>query len=304
MLRKFADAGGKTFKFDKRNGSISKITPRKAAAEVGFNEFIFEGKPMSLEFRFEQYETAVAPLLKKITQERSTKFLSSTDRSQISEFIVLQSFRTEAFHRGFAPHLTRKEFGVQLQSALQNLDFIANFVRARPFLLMHTEASAPFWLGDSPVTLQRTDQASDAHQLGFDLPGVDVYFPLDPENALYLPCPMVAKEIVSGYLNAKRIHQEIRLATMQGKRHIFDGSEFVRITQRTLMNSQHLYEAVMSGTPIAASAENVENFNFLQLRGASSSVFSRLGDFSLAEIILKNSPNNRNVQRVTMQSIF
>jgi Protein of unknown function (DUF4238) len=304
MLRKYAESDGRVFKFEKLTGTVSKIPPKKAAAEVGFNEFETDGSHFSLEFRFEQSETAVAPILKKIIELQSTNFLTPVDRDQLAGFIVLQSLRTEAFHRGLSPHVPRKSFGSQLQSILESFEIIAHFVRSRPVLLMTTKFSAPFWLGDNPVTLQRTDQASEPHQLGFDVRGVDVYFPLDPKNSLYLPCPSVAAEITRGYVNAKRIHSEIRLAVAQGRRHLFDSSDFVRVTQRAMMNAKPIYDAITFGRPINAIAENVENFNFLQLRGASSFVFSNSSDFSLAKDILKKSPQYRTVQNVTMQPLF
>ena len=153
---------------------------------IDFNEFIIQGEEISFETRLEKIETKAARALRQIVEARSLAGLTIETKAHISEFIAAQSFRTEAFYKGFEGNPSREEFGVIVAELWRAAFLVAHEVRSRRWALMEICNDLVFYLGDHPIVLQFTEEPGNGKQLGFDIRGVEAYMPLSPKHALYI----------------------------------------------------------------------------------------------------------------------
>jgi len=291
LLKKFADTDGRVFRLDIHSNAVTKPPPKNAASSAGFNNFDIEGQVVSFEDRLEKVETKAAPVLKRIIEDRTLSGLSSIDRKNVAEFVAAQSFRTEAFYKGLENNPSRKDFG-QLFTQLWDSSFILSaLIEARQWALMIIEHDDVFYLGDQPVVLQRTFDLKNGINLGFDVQGVEVFMPLCPTCALYMPCRSVSDPLMASYEAAIDLHRTVRAAVMRG---VSGGSSELAMAQDAIRRGDPLYQAYTTGAPLKAKPENIENLNYLQCSWAHAAVYSNRRDFAFAKKVFSETPQFRS----------
>lgn len=294
LLKPFADADGRVYRLDIHTDRVSKPPPRKAASSPGFNDFEIEGEIVSFEDRLEKIETKAAPILKRIATARTIAGLGSKERKKVADFLVAQSFRTEAFYKGLQGSPFRAELGPLFKQLWESAFLLSARIEARRWALMVIVDDDVFYLGDQPVVLQRTRDQKDRSNLGFDVEGVEAFMPLSPKCALYLPCLSISEEIISRYNAAMALHRAVRTAVLRG---ISGGTVELIMAQDTIRRSHELYQAFTAGTPIKAQKEHIENLNYLQCSWAHAAVYSNRRDFVFARYVFKNSPQYRSTPK-------
>lgn len=247
LLKPFADVDGRVYRLDIQTDQISKPPPRKAASSSGFNDFQIEGEIVSFEARLEKIETKAAPVLKRITNARTLAGLTFKERKRVSDFIAVQSFRTEAFYKGLEGDLRRGQFGPLFQRLWESAFMLSAQIEARHWALMVIDGDGIFYLGDQPVVLQRTRDPKDGSNLGFDVEGVEAFMPLSPKCAVYLPCRSVSDEIIARYDAAMALHRAVRTAVFRG---VSGGTAELITAQDTVRKSHELYQAFTADSPI------------------------------------------------------
>jgi hypothetical protein len=296
LLRHFAD-GGRVYRLDIHTDEVTKPPPKYAASERGFNEFQKEGKLFSFEGRLQKIETKAAPIVKRVIGGRSLAGLSPTERRCVATFVAAQSFRTKAFYEGMADKPSREDFGTTLKHLWHSSVVVAHEIALRHWALMVIDTDEVFYLGDNPVVLQRTRNAKDGSNLGFDVEGVEAFLPLSPKCALYMPCRATSREIIERYDAAMSLHRVVRLAVFQG---VAGGGDELQAAQTTIRRSHHLYQAFTVGTPLAAAPANIENLNYLQCSWSNRAVYSDRKDFTFARRVFREHPEYRNTPRTSV----
>lgn len=298
LIKNFADRGGRVFSYDIHSGEITKPPPKLAASERGFNDFQIAGKMVTFEDQLEKIETAAAPLLKRILQERSLAGLSPTDRERMANFIAVQSFRTKAFYAGFIEKTERNAFATTLSSMMQSLPFSAAEIARRHWAVMVIESGRDtFYLGDNPVVLQRTDDPKNGVGLGFDVRGVEAFLPLSPTCALYMPCQATSKDRLARYDAAMELHRVVRSHALRG---LPGGGDELQTAQLVISQLNALYSALKTGAALPARSENVENLNYLQCSWAYTSIYSARRDFAFAQRVFRENPQYRSVPKTSL----
>jgi hypothetical protein len=297
LIKQFADADGRVYCLDIQTDEVTKPPPKYAASEIGFNEFEIDGELVSFEDRLEKIETKAAPILKRFIKARSLVGMTETDRKHVADFIAAQSFRTEAFYKGFGLRASRKEFGLVFAQLWRSAFITAHEIAGRCWALMVIEGHENFYLGDSPVVLQRTENPKDGGNLGFDVEGIEAFMPLSPKCALYMPCQFVSGQIVDGYNSALAMHRVVRSAAPQG---IPGGTEQLDLAQRVIRKSGPLYLALTTGVPLTAVSENVENLNYLQCSWAHAAIYSNDRQFGFARRVFRENPQYRTTPNTTL----
>lgn len=145
----------------------------------------------------------------------------------------------------------------------------AHFVE-KTWILLRTDRTRPFLIGDNPITLQNQRDFGPRGNLGLAVPGIEIYVPLSPSLALAFWCPS---------------HESA----------IRDAASRLRLLPGP---AQNILTAIDAGRPLAFAPENVENFNSLQIRYAERYVFSSLDDFSLARDMIATHPETRTGPRI------
>ena len=301
LLKNFAVADGRVYRLNVADDKITKLSPKQAAARPNFNVLMANGDPTSFESKFEALETAAARPLAEILKRQSLAFLSQAQRIAIARFVAAQSFRTEAYRLGFQSGLINSDIGTAIGSMLTDIDQLAGLLALRKWvLLIAKEGGNPFYLGDNPVVLQNTERPGEAGELGLDMDGIEAFLPLSPLCALYMICPKIGGEIIGGYRNALRIVVAELAGIELGD---FDVKSAASIARRTLQSAGQLYRAITNGLALEASAENIENLNYLQCAWASSGIFSNHADFTFAMRVFRDNPQYREVMRVRLHAI-
>jgi hypothetical protein len=217
LIRYFADKDGRVFCFDTRTDAVTKLPPRRAASEDGFNNFLIDGETVSFEDKLETLETSAAPIIKRMIEGRTLGRLTPKDRQRIAEFMAAQSFRTKAFYEGMASKPGRHEFGPIFDQLWQSLFIAAGEITKRHWALMVIASDEVFYLGDNPVVFQWTEKPGAGGSLGFDVEGVEAFLPLSPKCALYMPCRATSAQILEGYESARELNRAVRTAALRGQ---------------------------------------------------------------------------------------
>ncbi len=298
LLKSFADADGRVYRFDIQTDQVSKPPPRKAASGPAFNDFTIEGEIVSFEGRLEKVETRAAPVLKRISDARALTGLTPKDRKKVSDFVATQSFRTEAFYKGLGNGIPRNDFGPLFKRLWESAFILSARIEARHWALMVIEEDDDvFYLGDQPVVLQRTREPKDGSNLGFDVERVEAFLPLSPKCALYLPCRSVSEEIIARYYAAMDLCRTVRTAAVPD---ISGGAGELTTAQDTVRRSHELYQAFAAGSPIKAQKPHIDNLNYLQCSWAHAAVYSNQRDFAFARSVFGNSPQYRSSPKVRL----
>ncbi|MEP6785916.1 MAG: DUF4238 domain-containing protein [Sphingomonadales bacterium] len=298
LLRNFVDSDGKAFSFGIQNDEHKKRPPKQIAGRANFNELMVGGHPTSFEDRFESLETAAAPVVKKIIQAVALTGISENERLALARFIISQSFRTDAYRTGLAMNGQSISIGDHLAGMWGSIEPLSKYLLARRWALMVIEDNSVFYLGDNPVVLQSTEHPGKAMELGFDVAGTEVFMPLSPKQALYLPCSTIAAEILNGYKYAANIMMSSAFSAPFSGFPITATQEQQVVADRVLESAGPLYRALTLGCPLKADEGNVENLNYLQCAWASHEIFSNKSDFSFAERAFCENPQYRNVLTV------
>ena len=166
---------------------------------------------------------------------------------------------------------------------------------------METVPAMPFYLGDNPVVLQSTEHPDEAMEVGLDVPGIEVFFPLSPTLALYLPCPAISREIIDGFHTALAMSSwPLARAALQSK----GQRDAIQLADRAIASAGSLYRSLTHGISFAADPENVENLNYLQCAWASSALYSSQSDFSFAKRVLRENPGYRRVMLTRLITLW
>jgi Protein of unknown function (DUF4238) len=297
LIKYFADKDGRVFCLDIHTNAVTKPPPRLAASELGFNDFLIDGKVVSFEDRLEKIETAAAPGLKRIIEGRTLAGLSGKHRQCVTKFIAAQSFRTRAFYEGLAGKAERQKFGRTFGQLWESMFITASQIGRRHWALMVIETDEIFYLGDNPVVLQRTANPKDGSSLGFDVEGVEVFLPLSPKCVLYMPCTATSADILERYDAAMELHRVVRSNVLRG---LAGGSEELQTAQLVISRLHPLARAFSTGAPITANARNVENFNYLQCSWCHAAIYSNHHDFAFARRVLRENPQYRTVPKTSL----
>jgi hypothetical protein len=289
LVRNFADTDGRVFRLDIRTDAVTKPPPKHAASEVDFNEFEIEGRSVSFEEELTKIETRAAPILKGIVAAGSLAACGADDRRKLADFMATQSFRTEAFYKGFDQTIPRKAFGPIFAQAWRSAFIVADELVGRSWALMEAVAEDFFYLGDNPLVLQRTENPKDGSGLGFDVAGVEAFLPLSPRFALYMPCRLVGDQMVKGFLNAQAIERG-EPTTPLGR----------KLAQKILAEHAPLYDALTIGVSLLCRPENVENLNYLQCSWAHAAIYSHKRDFDFPRKVFRETPQYRQAPKVSM----
>ncbi|HEY8332892.1 MAG TPA: DUF4238 domain-containing protein [Tardiphaga sp.] len=291
LLKPFADSDGRIYRLDIQTDHVSKPPPRNAASAPGFNNFQIEGEIVSFERKLEKVETKAAPVLKRIVDARALTNLTPKDRKKVSDFVTVQSFRTEAFYKGLGSESPRHEFGSFFRRLWESAFILSAMIEARHWALMVIENDDIFYLGDQPVVLQRTHDPKNGSNLGFDVKGVEAFLPLSPKCALYLPCRSVSHKIIARYHAAMSLHKAVRTAVFRG---VSGEAAELKMAQETIRLTHELYQAFTTGSPIKAQKPHIENLNYLQCSWAHAGIYSNRRDFTFARHVFKKSPQYRS----------
>lgn len=291
LLRNFAtgNRNKQLWAFDKRSGTSFRTTPRNVATESGFYDFSADGKVRSLDPLLQELENLVAEDIRAVIQNRVLP-TELNKRMRIASFAAVQMVRTTS-HRQQYRHLgeiLRREIekrggrapGADQPPAVSDEESNAESIRLIPkltlsatphfmsksWILYSTTAHSPFYIGDSPVTLDNTLNHSEfMGTLGLAVSGIEVYLPISPLLCIGFLCPS----------NEAVVRESLR------------ASQKVGIPNE---DATRIIKAFEGGEPYLFKPENVLHHNSMQVAYAERFVFSKTDNFATASAMIASNP--------------
>lgn len=307
VLRRFCiDSQDAVHVYDKHAGKSFVAGTSKVAAEKGLYDFEFEGADLTLEPSLAEIEGAAALHFEEIVKHGHLHPSNPAERHDLSRFFAVQLVRTPA-HREMWQDLTDRMEAWLRREGMQE-DFFAvdpllgsqeNAERAfaisavmeapqtfgpalarKDFVLMETDGSHSYLMGDHPLVMHNSRNHGPQGNLGLDVEGVEIYFPLSRRLTLGIMC------------------QSHRVAFQRGLERASESQLHDPGLRKAFAIARDFLNAVESGQPTQMDPENVKFLNSLQVIGAERFLFSADGDFSLAEEMLSDHPGLRRGRRI------
>jgi hypothetical protein len=297
--------------FDKQTDRTFATNVRNVAAESRFYDFTIAGRSESIEPGLSEMEGLAKRVIDKILSADSLNVLSDEDRGVLSLFCAVQLARTKGFREQFRsfPTLLKermlsqgmreedlKNIEPELREpndnelALMCADFIskeggefAMLFAIKDWLLLATDQRDPFIIGDNPITRQNAMPIPGPYgKLGLAVRGIEIYCPLSPVRALGMWCPSLRETIEAKIREVEQANPIV-----------------VQALAPRIARIKKLAEAFKSEGPLQYSAENVMNFNSLQINHAERYVFASNDEaFGLAKRMIKDREAYRKGPRM------
>ncbi|HEY4084140.1 MAG TPA: DUF4238 domain-containing protein [Burkholderiaceae bacterium] len=313
LLKKFCnDKKDQVFVFDKQSAQTFSCNVKNIASESRFYDLRIDDKEVTLERQLSELEGATKPLLDRIIEKDSVQVFDASELDLLCSFLAVQFTRTKAFREQTLNGLSMmreeiiKKFGsakfsIDLEEELSPLNtndqkiLMAQTIMSAPadygphfankvWILMATTENRPFYLGDNPLALQNMTSSPLRSGLGLAVPGIEIYLPLSPLRALVLMCPSHISTMLDGRERIQKIlHSKHQLAAPQ-------------IDELT--KTEKFITSIESHRYVEVDANNVINFNSLQVSYAERFVFSRTADFALPKEMVAAHPTLRKGRRM------
>lgn len=322
LLRNFCISGTeKVCVFDKWESRV--FTPNIAGivSERDFNVAKVDDRQINLEPFYTFVESSAKTAIDKLVKHRTLTVLDALDIATINIFVAAQYLRSkhtrETFgelNKAMADHIRRmghdpnevegfKELTAEeiKELSLEMAEYIPEFaehINQKDWLLYETTEADPFYVADNPVVLRNEKTFGPYGNLGFAVPGIQIYLPLSSTLALAMWCPSILGESYAtvGKLQGP-LEQQKGLALLGATEAIRQqAAKKQKLLQAQLDTSKELKQALElhrhyeTGTPIMQASQNVEFMNYLQVRFAHRYVMCQKDGFELARRIMKEKP--------------
>jgi hypothetical protein len=321
ILRNFLGEPGKeqvhVFSKSKSKGFTTSI--KNIFAERRFHEFrIDENYMASFEESICRVEDKLLPTYRTILEQRRLDG-SPEQRVLLGMLMAFQFLRTRAQRDQFvhveqqlAGHL--KRMGSSLEDVdgyepftedtlkIQHIRFIrkameefTNTIAVKDFVLIEAHSGRSFYLSDNPVNINNSQpQVGPFGNMGLACKGIEVYMPLSADLVLCAWCPSILER-----MRKEHIESERKLATFMLSSAMTNVSNAALVARNLEQFRQHrakideTLRRVKDGIPLAASSENMDYQNGLQVSQASEHVICKTANFDLAKRFMKDFPDSR-----------
>ena len=318
--------------FDKHEGKFGRAFKhptaiRNVAAESGFYDFEVGDRTASIEstLAFLEYKTASA--FKKLFEEKNLGALTDEDKAWISVFVASQHVRGRHFRestikldeaisekvrktggdpndvKGWRPFKDENELkAFASMFLLKSSKEFSEAISGKAWVLLETSAQMPFWIGDNPVAMHNDEDFGPYGNIGLLVPGIQIYLPLSPTLTLGMWCPQMVQKIFDEIDEAKKTLNEIKmLRVMMPTVNQAEAKVSIAQCEAKLKYSEQLRKGIETSAPVPCVKENVTFMNSLQVAWAYRFIMSDRGDFSLAELMIKEHPHLREGRTMTLK---
>ena len=287
--------------FDKRDGRRFIANIDNVACERGFYEAELEpGLIVSMEQGLSKLEDETARALEKLRTERRLDALKEDEATCIAMFVAVQYLRSKTFRemkldvdtqlakwvteQGGNPARVKgwkflngpeeaKRF--QFGSISKFAPKLSLSLMRKHWLLFQTEPGRPFWISDNPVVMHNEVDRGFLGNIGFDVPGIQIYLPISSTLIVGIWCPAQAGMTLDAVRKAneslERLRQTIRESPAYRPGPV-DEIVLGHICGEKMRQHTADAEAIRTGVPLSCNAQNVTFLNWLQVRWAERQI--------------------------------
>jgi hypothetical protein len=278
----------------------------KVAAENGLYDFKFEGEDLTLEPGLAEIESRAAHHIQQILQDERLPLSNPLERGELARFFAVQFVRTPAHRATWRELDARMEAWLRQEGMREDFfavdprlgsrenaerAFIATSLTSAPqnfgpaftvkdWVLMRTDVRSPYLIGDHPLVMYNARDYGSGGNLGLNVRGIEIYFPLSPHLTLGMMCDSHRRD----FDEALQCKSQSDLSDPGRQKGTSIARDYIR--------------AVESGEPARMDPENVDFLNSIQVASAERFLFSSDGNFSLPEKMIAEHPHLRRGARL------
>jgi hypothetical protein len=309
LLRRFGSGKkDRLHVFDKHTDATFDRAAAKLAAKNNFYDFEFMGAPMSVEPILGRIESKAGDHIARIVKNRRLNVNNPDERGELAAFFAIQMVRTPATLAMYGDIFNKMEVWLRANGAPQEFftadpavgdgenaeraTMARNILNApinygpalinKDWLLLQTDSNHPYLVGDHPLCMHNMMEQEGRGNLGVDVEGIELYFPIAPELAIAIWCPSHQKVLMDGIQRLDRFAE------------IANSANYVNVKRDALA----IVDAILTGCPLRSEPENVKFFNSLQIATAERFVFSSNNDFSIIREMIREHPELRHGRRM------
>jgi hypothetical protein len=320
--------------FDKKIEKGWESNVKDAMCENDFHRFkiSYESEEFFLNYEnhFYSIETEASHSIQKLIKEKNLTKIDDQDRANIVAFITFQSLRTNQY-RSIVDKSSKKiydmvkqfsnsgdddivkmgdeevKIGALKQSEDQlkqvslrairdpkGLKEIMSHLLVKKWILYETTNKNPFYISDNPIVLHNDKEFGPYGNIGFAVPGIQIYFPISSTLTLGLVCPLLYKECREEVEKVKNLKQSFMSLRVMGRNPNF------KIIEEQLLMLNNLEKAPLNylngfetGHPVKCKDENVLFFNSRQVMSAERFLACSNNDFELVKKMIKDDEKFR-----------
>lgn len=290
--------------YDKHEDRVFLTSLENIMAENCFHDLSFQEVASSFEPIASKIEELVLPTYRRIIAQRK---LSHTieERGALSYLMAFQFVRTKGFRHFFddvdnaikaraepmgygdrkiegwiEPTETNRKQR-HLTTMLDSINRYAPIIASKDFFLIEAGDGRSFYLGDNPVALHNDRQFGPYGNLGFAVPGIQIYMPLSSDLSVAAWCPSILAERQEKLRKVceKAVADEMAAGSVLLTRRL----EAFELLCRDIEGRDGLFSAFKFGTPLSSSKDNMDFYNSSQSRSAYRFVISSDANFDIAQ---------------------
>lgn len=319
ILNRFA-VGGKLCVFDKHKLKAFRLPPRRAMGERDFHNVRVDDVVISFENRFTHIENLAAPIIAKITREKTLGHLSPMDIATINMFVILQLSRSKSrrvdataitaeIRRRWPDieinptpdRLTDSEFEklCSLKMTFDNLENLTRPLVTKHMFLMVRDCQDDVYISDALVVMHNPRTFGPYGNIGIAVPGIEIYLPLSPDVVLAYFCPSTLNHIENEQAQAEKKVSAFFASRMLSSQGISQFEIRHCHEMRTeIKRSKDYYRLMTENRIVPMDSQNILFLNSLQVRSSYRFLAAARSDFSFAKKALSERPHWKEGVRV------
>ncbi len=305
------------------------LNVKNVMCETDFHRFkiSYEGEEFWLNYErlFHSVEGAGGASIKKLIEEKNLTKIDDQDKVNIAAFITFQFFRTKQY-RALINILDEAEYnlvkqfpnsgdddlmerdGVKIKigslkknenqmketvlKILRNqeeLAKIASHLLVKKWILYETDKAKPFYISDAPVTLHNDKKYGPYGNIGFAVPGIEIYFPISSTLTLGMICPLLYKECQEGLDKIDNLKKSFLSLKILGRNPNFKMiEERLSLLDGLRKSPSDYFQAFNTGLPVKCGDENIKFLNSRQVINAERFVACSINDFGLVKQMIQD----------------
>lgn len=304
--------------YDKHEDKVFVTSLENIMAENRFHDLAVGDSSSSFEPIASKIEELVLPAYRQIIEQRKLSH-TTEEIGALSYLIAFQFVRTKGYrhflddvdkaikaHKGAMGYgdrniegwtefteASRKE--MHLTTMLNSVDRYAPMIASKDFILIKAGDDRSFYLGDNPIVLHNDRQFGPYGNLGFVVPGIQIYMPLSSDLSVAAWCPSILTQRRESLWKVCERHVEDKMKT--GDILLSQKSLAFESFCQGMEARDELLSAFKSGTPLDSSKDNMDFYNSNETRVAYRFVISSDANFDVARRYNAEFPKFRTGHR-------
>lgn len=245
-FRKKSKKGGKEeqyiYAFDKHTDKAFTPNIKGIASETGFYNFYVGEEDRSLEPSLAELENKTQEGIKKLIETENLGSLNYEDKAWISLFVAIQYLRVkkqrEALKQftndmservksmGINPEeldgfekLTDEQIKIKtLESFAKDSPLLSQLISNKICLLFKSPKGYPLYISDNPVVMHNDENFMPYGNIGFAVPGIQIYLPISTSLCLAFWCPSLEAKFHDNWTRLNELEEKLKVQLLLNPR--------------------------------------------------------------------------------------